>query len=215
MLVLIALSVFFITILCMWFMGLWNNVLTLCNILISTLFASSLWEPVANTIESLDGTYTYVADFMAAWAVFFLSFIVIRFLAEVLCRYKVQFPGIVDYLGRTVASIAAAWILMCFTMFTMHMAPAPQSIFAGGPSDQQLLIGPDRLWLRFVHSRSKGALAEMKNVPFVPEYNIKSHPDDSHLNCRVFDPWADFIYKYRHRRRTWSQEEQVRVFRPE
>ncbi len=209
----IGLGVLFLTFAGMWFLGLWNNFLTLCNILISALFASSLWEPVANSIEIQNTSYTYVADFIAVWAVFFLSFIGIRLVTELLCRYRVQFDGVTEYLGRTFICFLAAWIMMCFTMFTLHMAPLKPSIYSGDPTSNAMLVGPDKLWLRFMHSRSKGALADTQNALFVPPYDAELHPDDENLNCRVFDSTADFVFKYRHRRFMFQGLPAVRVSR--
>ena len=211
MLMTIAIVAFLVILLANFFLGLWNNVLTLCNILIAALFASSFFETAANTIESLDPTFTYVADFLGAWGLFFVTFVVLRLLTDTLSTYKLELHPAFDYAGRIFVLLAAAWIFVSFAMFTMHMAPAKAELFAGGPEK----TGPDRLWLQFMHSRSKGALADFQSDPMLPEYDEPTHPDDGEIQTRVFDPNGDFIYKYRHRRKTWSEQEQLRVYREE
>lgn len=194
-------------------MGLWSNVLTLVMVFIAAMVASSGFETVADFIESLDPTYTYVADFLGAWLLFFVTFGVLRLLAEAMSRYKLKFDVVIDYFGRSVAALATAWIFICFATFTLHMAPASPELFDVGPRDQVLAVGPDRLWMRFIHSRSKGALADSTAALIFPEYDVPQHPDDAAMNVRVFDPWADFVFKYRHRREKWSEQEQLRVYR--
>ncbi|HMO12801.1 MAG TPA: CvpA family protein [Pirellulaceae bacterium] len=213
MVILIIILSFLLIVGATWWMGLWSNVLTLAMVFIAAMVASTAFETTANTIEEFDPTYTYVADFLGAWLLFFVTFGVLRLLAELMSKHKLTFDPATDYIGRSVVSLATAWIFVCFASFTLHMAPAPAELFSGGPQDKILLVGPDRLWLRFMHSRSKGALADAKNTPFFPEYTETPHPDDGDLDARVFDPWADFVFKYRHRREKWSNEEQLRVYR--
>jgi len=207
-LITIAIVAFLLIVLSNFFFGLWNNILTLCNVLISALFASSFFETTANTIESLDPTYTYVADFLGAWAVFFISFIVLRLATDVLSKNQLQLHPAFNFPCRLVALLAAAWIFVCFAFFTLHMAPAKPDLIAGGPD----AYGPGRMWLEFMHSRSKGALSEFKNTPVLPPYQLTGYPEEN-WNVRVFDPHGDFVYKYRHRRDVWSGEEQLRVYR--
>ncbi len=180
------------------------------------MIATNFWEPVADTLESRFPTYTYVLDFFAQWGLFFLAFGVLRLVSDLLTRYQLNVDLWVELLGRSVLSIAIAWVFLCFALFTLHTAPlAPGSLgFQEHADSKNFGLGPDRMWLAFVQSRSRGALADFQQSPGAPEYDAaRLHPDDRDLNCRVFDSYSDYIYQYHHRRDVWSQEEQLRVFR--
>ena len=61
-------------------------------------------------------------------------------------------------------------------------------------------IGPDRFWLAFIQSRSRGALSSSKaENMFAAPAKGSNHPDDpdhpnhAELDARVFDPMGEFI----------------------
>ena len=199
-----------------WFVGLWNNVITLINVVFAASIASVFYEPVADAIEARNPTYTYMVDFVCLWGLFFVSFVVLRGVTDLLSRNRLEFDVWVEMIGRTVLSIAISWIFLCFTLFTLHTAPLPlDSDFQTHPDTVNFLGGPDRLWLAFLQSRSQGALAESIDGPLLSEYDLNSlHADDQNLEVRVFDSRSDFIYKYHHRRQLLAGEEALRVFRP-
>ncbi len=200
----------------MWFLGLWNNVITFVNVVLAAIVASSFFEPLADGIDGGSSSYTYVLDFVALWLVFAATFIVLRTATDMLSRYRLQFNKWLDMAGRTVFSLATAWVFICFMVFTFHTAPLPvgPGSFQESPDSTNFVASPDRLWLGFMQSRSRGGMAAALNSPLMPEYNTgELHSDDRDLDCRVFDSRSDFIYKYRERRRKLSEQEALRVNR--
>jgi len=65
-------------------------------------------------------------------------------------------------------------------------------------------MAPDRQWLGFMQSRSRGALARSN-------FSGKMHPNDQQANVETFDPFSEIPLRYRQRRESFSQTEGLRV----
>lgn len=193
-----------------WFTGLWANVLTLINVIFAGMIASTFYEPLADLLESNMDAYTYLLDFIAVWLLFFVSFGVLRLLCELMSSFSVKFNSVVELVGRSILSVWIAWVFVCFSMFTLHMAPIEPAGFSGSfqstPDQNNFMgIGPDKMWLAFIQSRSMGAFSEFRDSGMLPDYDASLHPDDVDSGSRVFDSNSDFILKYRDRRKKFSE----------
>ncbi|MEC9093647.1 MAG: CvpA family protein, partial [Planctomycetota bacterium] len=193
-----------------WFTGLWSNVITLVCVVFAGMIATSFYEPLADLLEGSLGRMTYLLDLISVWLLFFVAFGFLRLVTEVLSPYRVKFNHMVDLVGRSLLSVWIAWVFVCFSMFTLHLSPIEPAGFGGGfqstPNQNNFLgIGPDRMWLAFVQSRSMGAFAEYKDFGILPEYKEALHPDDRGSNSRIFDSKSEFILKYYDRRLEFSK----------
>jgi hypothetical protein len=179
LLTLFLLAIFLATIGLLFNQGLWSVLLALVNVVAAGLVATNYFEPLANTF----GKRNY-ADFFALWLVFVGAFIVLRLITDILSRANVAFDPWVDRIGGALLAAVVGWVLVCFTLFSLHVAPLGRTAFNGAfmesPQAKMLGVGPDRLWLAFVHRQSKAALGR----------------DADH----IFDPRGEFIYKYADRR---------------
>ena len=213
MVALIIILVFVIVIASTWWMGLWSNLITLVNFLLAAMVASSFFEPVASRLDEMMPSYTYLVDFLALWLIFIVSFIALRGITELLSGVRLKFDYWTETIGRSILSVWLACCFVCFTCFSLHLAPLPPDALQVNVEDRTLGIGPDRQWLAFIKSRSRGALSEVQDSGVLDPYNYDDHPDDAGQNKRVFDPEADFIFIYHLRREILSQEEGLRVQR--
>ena len=217
MLFLLVVFIFVVIVASTWFLGMWNNVITLINVIIAATVSSILFEPIADMIDGGTSSYTYVLDFVALWGVFFVTMGVLRGLTDTLSSYRMKFALPLEMIGRTVFAILIAWVFICFTTFTLHTAPLSDTAWGGGfqatPQTRNLGVGPDRMWLAYLQSRSLGALSEYRDSWFWGRYQEELHPDDESNNCRVFDSRSDFIYKYHHRRRILGEQQTIAVNR--
>ena len=198
----------------LWLVGLWNNVLTLVNLILAGFIASSFFENFADFLESALPEKTYLVDYVALWVLFLGSFVFLRICTDFLSRYQLRFHPVVEIIGRTVLSVWVTWVFVCFAAFTIHTAPLPiegEYVFQASPGTKNFLVGPDRMWLALIQSRSRGALSDFQDAAMMPEYDIPLHPDDGDMNCRVFDPYSEFVFKYRHRRENLAEMESVQV----
>lgn len=143
--------------------GLWNNTISLVNILISGLIAFSFYSPLAIYLdEMLDGEYTYLLDFVTIWGLFVIAMLVCRFATGLASGTRLRFKNPIDPIGGPLVAVLASWALAAFVMATLHTSPMPKDAFGGGllHSDDDVasataFMNPDLGWLRFVERVTK------------------------------------------------------------
>ena len=173
-----------------WREGLWGAAIILVNSLLAALLAANYFEPAAAVLEGIMPTYTYFFDFIALWGLFVLAFGMLRGVTGLISKYRVRFIMLVELAGRTILAIWVGWVMVCFSSMTLHAAPLPRHAF-GGSFQQKPMSGdffglaPDRQWLGFMQSRSRGALSK--------------------FTAREFDPQSEFIFKYGSRRQNLQE----------
>ena len=204
---LLAIAIFAIVVAANWWLGLWNNLLSLVNFLLAALLASSLYENVAALLASASPmikSYDYLLEFISVWLIFCASFGVLRGLTEFLSAKRVQFDNLTELIGRSLLSVWLGFAFLQFTMFTFHLAPLAPSDYAVNPRESVLGFGPDRMWLSLIQSRSRGALSAGKSSTqfgLADTYSLPVHADDTELDARVFDPNGQFILEKTQRRK--------------
>ena len=173
-----------------WFQGLWSAAVTLVNLILAMAIATSFFEPAATAIEGIGAakSYTYLLDFVLLWLLFGISFGILRAITDSLSAKAVTFDLPVELAGRTILALACGWILVCFVAFSLHMAPLnskdPLGAFATPSAKSFGPLAPDRLWLGYMHTRSRPAA----------------------FGGNQFDPNADFPLRYRDRRIKYSAD---------
>ncbi len=165
--------------------GMWSNAIKLINVVTAALLATNYFEPLARWLDGWQPTYTYLWDFLSLWLLFSLFMLIFRLLTDTLSRVKVRFLKIADRIGSGILSVWIGWVMICFTLMTLHTAPLSKNFlfegFKTGTEERMFLgLAPDRCWLGFVQQMSQKAFA-------------RSTP-------KVFDPNADFMPKYATRR---------------
>ncbi len=174
MFTLFLLVIMFIIVAMMWNEGMWSNAISFCNCIFAAMIATNYYEPLAGWLEEKVPSYTYFCDFLAIWLLFWLAASVLRAITDWISVHQVRFRLPVEMVGKGFFAVATAWVFVCFTCMTIHMAPLARTPFGGGfqqePLSNHLLgLAPDRMWLAFMHTRSKGALAKSQPVPFDPD----------------------------------------------
>lgn len=194
-----------------WFHGLWGNALNLINLLVAMLIATNLFEPICTFLEETAGlsSWTHLLDFVVLWFLFFLAFGFLKLITRALSRSHVKFDMPVEMAGRSILAIWCAWLFVCFTAFSLHMAPLnsaePMGAWSSPDSSTFLFASPDRLWLRLMSAQSRGALSrgDIQETP--------SHPSDQSANVEGFDPYSEFMLKYRQRRSDYAAQQAMRA----
>ena len=213
MLILIAFVMFILIVASTWWFGLWSNLITLINLLLASMLASSIYQPVAGSLLGIDKSYRDLYDFVAVWLVFCLTFFILRGITDALSAYRLKFDPITEMIGRSILSIWIAGVFICFAFFTMQMAPLTPAFYgrqAPATSPSEVGTIPDKLWLAFIQSRSRGALSASKKSKLFPEYKYPDHPDDAGQDKRVFDPYGEFLFDMDARRWKLSKKEWLR-----
>jgi hypothetical protein len=186
--------------------GLWHSILIFFNVLASAALATNYFEPTALWLDSKAPTFSYVIDVVALWGLFTAFFVIFRLLTELASRVKVRFHKWVDLPGGMLLSAWTGWILVCFFMMSLHVAPLAKHSFGGAfqekPDSRMFLsLAPDRKWLAFMHKLSFGAFGR---GPSGSDSNSQDH---------IFDPEGTFILKYATRRGIYETTEELRVRR--
>jgi hypothetical protein len=189
-----------------WWFGLWSNFLTLINFFISALIASSFYENAGIDLANQMSGYEGLTEFLSIWLIFLGSFVVCRAFTDSLSKYKLEFDYVTELVGRSIFSIWLALAFVSFTLFTFHLAPLHPDAFQADVETKTLGVGPDRMWMAFIQSRSRGALSTKKQGNLSPPYRLPVHPDDVDLDARVFDPFGGFIEKYQKHRVRLSKQ---------
>lgn len=172
-----------------WFQGLWSAAITLVNMLLAMIIATSFYEPVVTAIEGVDAakSFTYLLDFVVLWLLFAIAFGVLRAIADMLSKKQIKFDLPVEMAGRSILALWCGWLMVCFVAFSLHLAPlnsvSPLGAFATPTAKTMGPLAPDRMWIGFMYSRSRGALAG-----------------------EPFDADANFPLRYHHRRVNYSAD---------
>jgi hypothetical protein len=212
MLNLVLLLIFLMCVAALWFQGLWSNVVTLINLLLAMMLAFNYFEPVAKQLDGLEPSFTYLWDFIALWGLFALSFGLLRLVTDMLSRTRVAFDFWVETVGRSITAVWIAWLFIGFICATMHTAPlGPHPLgFQNTPKSGNFLgMAPDRYWLGFMQSRSRGALSRGES----DRAKLSPLEQDKNAQVRIFDPESRFILKYYQRRVQFANEPDYRVTR--
>ena len=155
--------VFAITAAGVWFHGLWGGVVTLVNLLVSALVATSFYEPVTLQVLGFDDSYTYLADFLVLWVLFAFTVGMLRLITDMISPKRLKFHPLTEVIGRSIMSVLVGFVMMMFTAMTVHAAPLQASPFNGAiasPQDASFLgMKPESMWLSFVRGQSKYSLA--------------------------------------------------------
>jgi hypothetical protein len=200
--------IFLVTAVSLWFHGLWNTAITLINLVLAMLIATNFFEPLSTLIDGFAASYTYLIDFLVLWLLFAISFGFLRAFTDTLSKKAVKFNLPVEMAGRSILAIWCGYLMVCFVAFSMQMAPlndpTPLGAWETPLSGSFLGMAPDRQWLGFMQSRSRGALAR-------GNFSGATHPNDQGMNVETFDPNSEFPIRYRQRRENYSKADALRV----
>ncbi len=203
---LLPLSLVIVLLACVGFLyteGIWGNFLNLVNVVTAGLLATNFFEPLAKLGESYFGSFTFFLDFLCLWGLFGLLVIVFRLATDRISRTKVRFLKLADEIGSPLMAAMVGWVMVCFTAMTLHTAPLAKNFLGGGfQPEEEMLLGtaPDRRWLGFVQSVSRGVYCRGLSSAEKDSGTYGKDTDQAEKELAVFDRRAEFIPKYAARR---------------
>jgi hypothetical protein len=174
--------------------GLWGNILNLFNVILAGVVAVNFFEPLAQALDKAVPRGTFLWDFPVLWGLFAISLIIFRVSCDFVSPKKVKFPNLVEMIGNYFVAVWVAWLVMCFTLFSLHTAPLAKNPFFGGfqPESRMFLgLAPDRVWLGFSQQLSEGAFTR-GGTP----------AEGSGVLPHSFDPQSKFMPVYNTRRKS-------------
>jgi hypothetical protein len=177
--------------------GIWSNAIRLINVVTAALLATNWYETVAGW---LDGSYTYFVDFVALWFLFCLFMVIFRVATDFASRMKVRFLATADRIGGVLLATWIGWVMVCFTMMSLHTAPLPRNFLGFEPGKAAFFgLGPDRQWLAFTQRMSRGGFSRWTPTEFdargefIPKYASRRNALEAHVkkyNAFRVDPNA-------------------------
>jgi hypothetical protein len=173
--------------------GIWSNAIRLINVVTAALLAMNFFEPIARALDRWDKSYTYIWDFLVLWGLFAVFMLVMRLATDGVSRVKVRFLKIVDRIGSGVLSVWIGWVMVCFTLMTLHTAPLARNFmfegFETGTENRMMWgLAPDRQMLGFMQKSSLGVFSRMEprpfdpNADFMPKYATRRSNLEEHVN---------------------------------
>src|SRR5262245_4026290 len=113
--------------------GLWSNTITLISIIVAGLIAFGFYSPIVVYLDEqmTDGQHTYWLDFAVIWALYAVTFVVLRVFTAAASKTRMRFKHPIDPVGGPLVAFIAAWVLAAFTLATLHVAPMPKDAFGG------------------------------------------------------------------------------------
>jgi hypothetical protein len=194
--------------------GMWSIAIRLVNVVTSALLAMNYFEPVAKMLEGFADSFTYFWDFVALWAVFAASMIVLRTVTDALSHVKVRFLKVADKIGGGVFAAWIGWVMVCFTAMSLHTAPLARSFFFGAFQPEQSLffmgIQPDRQWLAFTQKMSYGGFSRSLPKDEPNAYGAIEGESEAAAHVAAFDRDASFLPKYATRRQKLEDYKQAK-----
>jgi hypothetical protein len=182
--------------------GLWSNAVRLVNVLFAALLATNFWEPLARWAEQMEPTFTFFWDFLCLWGLFCVFLVLFRVLTDFISRVKLRVRKIVDRIGSALLSLWIGYVMVCFTMFTLHTAPLAERFMGGAfqPGENNFLgLAPDLQWAGFVQKMSLGPFCRTLSDEELSQYGPATDEWEKHLAvfdrqgilCRNMPPDAD------------------------
>jgi signal transduction histidine kinase len=195
MLIAILILIFVITVASTWWFGLWSNLITLVNVLLSAMIATSFYENTSFELAVRLDSYALLFPFVSQWLLFAVSYIFLRAFTDVLSGVRLKFDHLTELIGRSLLSLAIAGVFVSFVCFTLQRAPLRQNLFSEKRGESA--IGPEKLWISFVRGQSNGALSyTAEETMFFPAYKAVRtiNGEEVPYLVRTFDPTESYIW---------------------
>jgi hypothetical protein len=183
--------------------GMWSNAVRLVNVVFAALLAMNYFEPMAAWLAGMAPGFTYFADFIALWVLFILAAVLLNEITNRVSTVQVKFLKLADRIGSGFFAAWIGWVMVCFTMVSLHVAPLARAPLRGSlqPEERASGTAPEMLWLGFVQQASLGAFARSP---------AQGEPVDRY----AFDRSGQFLPRYATRRsRLESHAEQTGTLR--
>ncbi len=165
-------ATFFATFAMMVQLGLWSNVITTINIVLSGLIAFGTYQALGKLLVSKfaqAGEFTFLLDFLCLWLIYIISFVVLqRILANNLSRTRMRFKHPIDTVGGPLAGLVAAFFTMGIVGASLQAAPFDADAFAGVFTDTNRsgTMHPDLAWLQLCETALGPDRLGTSNKPF-------------------------------------------------
>ncbi|MCA9238900.1 MAG: CvpA family protein, partial [Planctomycetales bacterium] len=138
--------------------GLWNNLMTLANLMLASVIAFGFYQPLTILLDEWSGgQYTYVLDHLVFWFLFGLAVTVLKTLGVSLSDTKLKFLHPLNKFAGPAVGVLCGLVLASVVAMSLHMTPFGKDflggalVHEGGAADSPSLVGsPDLSFLAAV-----------------------------------------------------------------
>lgn len=162
--------------------GLWNNLMTLANLMLASVIAFGYYQPLTVLLDEwTGGQYTYVLDHVVFWFVFGLAVTVLKMVGGSLSDTKVKFLHPLNKAAGPAVGVLCGLLMASLVAMSLHMTPFGRDflggalVHEGGAADSPSLIGaPDLAFLAaaslYTSPDGLGGSGDFQPGPWVDDY---------------------------------------------
>lgn len=178
--------------------GLFSAVTMLVNVMLAGFMTYSLWEPAADSLESMTkGTFMDgMEDHLAMMLLFAVFLGGLRFATSSLAKSEVQFNPNLNRFGGAFVGLLIGYLVSGFLVCAMETLPLSDNFLgfrprADGEGLERSIFPPDRVWSALM--RRAGA--------FTLSWKSRAGATDAYDRYKTFDPNGNFELRYLRYRR--------------
>ena len=158
--------------------GFWGATLMFFNVLFSALIALNFYEPLAGLLAKNVSAMGSFADLLCLGGLFCVVLVLLRTITGYLAPSNLRLPSLIDQLGRLVAGLAAATLLVAFLLVMLHTAPAHKKLLGTIDANR----APPFKWA-----------FDRRFLDFFRHTTDATFPSYSNGTAKVFDPNGDWL----------------------
>ena len=183
--------------------GPWGAVLVFISVVLSGLLAMNLFEPAAEMLQGILGTYEWQLrwDIVAFLGVFSLGVWGLREATDRIMPTTLDVAGLVHE-SRWLFGAATGYAMVAILLTAMHTAPLGREFIGFRPERSNLFdtVAPDRQWLGFTQYVSERVFRSGSNGPIFDGAEFPRIPEDPNS----IQVWSSFPIRYAQRRELYA-----------
>ncbi len=183
--------------------GPYGAALVLISIVLSGLLAMNLFEPAAEMMQGILGSYEWQHrwDIIAFLGLFSLGVWGLREATERIMPTTLEVAGLM-YESRWLLGAAAGYAMVAILLTAMHVAPLGREFIGFRPERNNLFdsVAPDRQWLGFTQYVSERVMRAGANGPIFDGAEFKIYEESKDLP----KVWSSFPIRYAQRRELYA-----------
>ena len=183
--------------------GPFGAVLVLISLVLSGLLAMNLFEPAAEMMQNILGSYEWQHrwDIIVFLGLFSAGVWGLREATERIMPTTLQVAGLF-YESRWLFGAAAGYAMMAILLTALHMAPLGREFIGFKPERNNLFdsVAPDRQWMGFTQYVSERVMRSGSNGPIFDGAEFPRIAEDP----ATTQTWSSFPIRYAQRRELYA-----------
>jgi hypothetical protein len=183
--------------------GPWGAVLVLISVILSGLLAMNLFEPTAEFLQGMLGSYEWQHrwDIVAFLGLFSLGVWGLREATDRIMPTTLEVAGLV-YESRWIFGAATGYAMVAILLTALHTAPLGREFIGFKPERSNVFdaVAPDRQWMGFTQYVSENVFRSGSTGPIFDGAEFPRIPEDPN----TVQVWSSFPIRYAQRRELFA-----------